>query len=283
MAAYGALKTGTTMPKRLLTAAVAAGIAALMMELATLWIIQHLILLHPGASLSLSLVRAFLFGGLPEEAYKFAALLIVLRSFAVKRSPDVMATSISVAVSFAFIEALQYTYRYPQPIAWAAIRATTALPMHTASGLIMGGLLATSADRSKGIALGLLVPALLHGLYDLPVILHGAVAGWLEGALLLLASALIVLVASTLGRQALVRNSAAGSLGRTTSPRHLVGAMLLLISLWPLGWQSLVLDALSPTDLPNGLGLAALGIMPALLGIDLLRAPPNPTARPALG
>ena len=117
----------------------------------------------------------FIFVALSEEGFKY--LLLRYRTW---KEPNFNCTfdgvvyAVFVSLGFAIIENIKYVFAYG--LATALVRAVTAVPGHACFGVFMGvfyGLAKRhqfdpdggAACRKYGIA-ALVVPVLLHGLYD---------------------------------------------------------------------------------------------------------------------
>lgn len=117
---------------------------------------------------------AFLEAAIPEEAFKFLVLyLYAFRHDAFDEPIDGIVYGVAASLGFAAVENVFYVA--DGGIAVAAARAITALPFHALNGAIMGfylGLVhAFPWRREEMLAKALGVPILLHGLYDVPLLL----------------------------------------------------------------------------------------------------------------
>lgn len=153
------------------------------------------------------LLRAFLHAALPEEAAKCAALLYCLRRSAAGVKPlHAMALGALVGLGFAGVETVVYGFRAGAPA--ASLRVFTAIPCHLFLGVLSGYYCWAARQSAVAVnaAKALLLPVLLHGLYDLPLMAAsmavespgGAAAvpaGLFEHALLLSAMVLFLLAA----------------------------------------------------------------------------------------
>lgn len=117
---------------------------------------------------------AFLGAAIPEEVGKFLVVLyFMLRHEDMSQPLDALVLSVMVSLGFATIENLYYVFGAENWTETAMLRAVTAVPMHATVGIIMGYFAARYATpqgtgRYCLIAM-LMVPTVLHGLYDYPV------------------------------------------------------------------------------------------------------------------
>ncbi|MGO4523747.1 PrsW family glutamic-type intramembrane protease [Microvirga sp. 2MCAF35] len=120
---------------------------------------------------------SFLAAALPEEAAKLAVLVTIVYRHEDIRSPlDYILAAGWVGLGFAGLENIFYVFdeltdKDGRWLSVAFARAATAIPSHTISGVLMGCLLARSVDerarKTWWVAAALVVPFLLHGLYDI--------------------------------------------------------------------------------------------------------------------
>jgi RsiW-degrading membrane proteinase PrsW (M82 family) len=114
-----------------------------------------------------AIIEAFAIPGLIEESAKF--LLVVcfaLRHEDLRMPADIVRLAVAIALGFALIENLFYVYQTEQWAMTALIRAVTAVPTHAFYGLLMGTFAANARGRCVRLPAALLVPVLIHGLYD---------------------------------------------------------------------------------------------------------------------
>lgn len=117
---------------------------------------------------------AFLEAAIPEEVGRFLIVVFfVLRHEDLRRPIDAIVLTVMVALGFATIENLYYVFSSKSWGQTAMLRAITAVPMHATIGIVMGCFAARMlANRRPGwrlLAPMILLPVLLHGLYDYPV------------------------------------------------------------------------------------------------------------------
>ncbi len=217
-----------------------------------------------------ALTQAFVIAALPEEIAKFAAIFYAVKRYgAGDDRHDVITTSFAVALGFAAIENLAYLLAPGDWPLLAASRAVLAVPMHGLDGLAMGSFLTMAQfhPRQRWIWLtsAFAVPTLLHAGYDFPLMLitrnhafFGVLPAWY---LMVVLSTICVLLLCNK-----VRASAEQvyvPLNGASSPRLTGVVLLLLVPI--LAAFTLV----SAGDF-GIVGTAALSILPAILGIDLL-------------
>lgn len=133
-----------------------------------------------------SAFHALLVAAIPEELGKFFILvLLVLRHEDFTHPAQAVLLGTAVALGFAGIENILYVTDATDWAATAIARLISALPMHGATGLVMGyfaALAATTPHRRNVYILAMLgAPIALHAAYDFPVfvlvemgVFHGA-------------------------------------------------------------------------------------------------------------
>lgn len=152
-----------------------------------------------GPPLYAALGSAFLGAAVPEEFFKLMVLLLYCRRHSEFDEPmDGIVYGVAVSLGFATLENILYVSEGGLQL--AIMRGLTAVPSHALLGAIMGfyvGLGHFSARPRYYLWLAFLVPTLLHGLYDTPLLLAGILdqaVGVESGRnLLLFASAIAVL------------------------------------------------------------------------------------------
>lgn len=112
---------------------------------------------------------AFVVAGLNEEFFKFAALVFLIwRNKEFDEKFDGIVYAVFVSLGFALVENIMYVDRYGQEVAF--IRALTAVPVHAALGITMGYYFSLAKflqkRRTINFLTALLMPVLLHGIYD---------------------------------------------------------------------------------------------------------------------
>lgn len=152
--------------------------------------------------LAASFVSAFFGAGVPEELCKLLVLILyAMRRPAFDEAMDGIVYGVTVSLGFATFENIIYVFQHGFEV--ALLRAFTAIPMHAFAGCIMGFYVgmawAMPYKRGKFLFLAFVVPMLLHGTYDWPILyseLAQASAGKDAGGtgLLALAVALAILV-----------------------------------------------------------------------------------------
>ncbi|MEH2564351.1 RsiW-degrading membrane proteinase PrsW (M82 family) [Bradyrhizobium sp. AZCC 2289] len=218
-----------------------------------------------------AVTQAFVIAAIPEEIAKFAAILYAIKRYgAGDDRHDVITTSFAVALGFAAIENLAYLLAPGEWPLLAASRAVLAVPMHGLNGLAMGSFLTVAQfhprQRRVWLTAALAVPMLLHAGYDFPLMLitrneafFGVLPAWF---LMVVLSTICVLCLCNKVRAFAERVYV--PLNGASSPR-LSGAVLLLLV--PI-LASITLVGAGNFGI---VGAAAFSILPAILGIDLLR------------
>ena len=129
---------------------------------------------YPQGSLEYALQTSFLEAALVEEIVKFLALRLGAwnhRSFNYRF--DGVVYGVSAAVGFAIYENIMYVATYG--FQTAVVRAFTAVPLHAFCGVFMGvffayakkaSILGRGGTKNFFILLSLLVPMIIHGIYD---------------------------------------------------------------------------------------------------------------------
>jgi len=123
--------------------------------------------------------HAFIVAGSTEELFKFLALyLLVWKSPSFNEKFDGIVYAVFVSLGFAGVENVLYVL--DGGMQTALMRSLTAIPAHAIFGIIMGYYLgiAHMYKELKGpnLARALLVPILLHGIYDFILMVD---IGWL--------------------------------------------------------------------------------------------------------
>ncbi|MEZ5934704.1 MAG: PrsW family glutamic-type intramembrane protease [Alphaproteobacteria bacterium] len=140
-----------------------------------------------------SAILAFPIVGGIEELSKFAVLYIFCRRWNDFDEPmDGLVYGVAASLGFAAIE--NWSYVYDSGLETALWRAISAVPFHAMAGAIMGYYFGLAHfipnQRRFYLALALLIPIVLHGAYDYPLILQellfaeGQAADWLGVAVL---------------------------------------------------------------------------------------------------
>ena len=113
---------------------------------------------------------AFVVAGLVEESSKFLFFILYIwkhRDF--NEMYDGIVYSVFISLGFATVENLAYVLS--TGFSTAVVRSLTAVPAHALFAVVMGYYLgiarfAKTRYRRKYIILGLIIPVLLHGIYD---------------------------------------------------------------------------------------------------------------------
>ncbi len=123
--------------------------------------------------------HAFVVAGTSEELFKFLALyLLIWRSPSFNEKFDGIVYAVFVSLGFAGVENVLYVMEGGMQTAF--LRALTAVPAHAIFGIIMGyylGIAHMYAElKVKYLVRALLVPIVLHGIYDFILMVE---VGWL--------------------------------------------------------------------------------------------------------
>jgi RsiW-degrading membrane proteinase PrsW (M82 family) len=132
---------------------------------------RFLMLLMPDSSTKVAeaIYHAFVVAGFTEELFKFLALyILVWRSPSFNEQFDGIVYAVFVSLGFAGVENVLYVM--DGGMQTALIRAITAVPAHAIFGIAMGYFLgiahAYKELRTTYLTKALLVPIILHGIYD---------------------------------------------------------------------------------------------------------------------
>ena len=115
------------------------------------------------------LFRAFVLAALIEEGTRYLIVLAVARSADFDEPMDGPVYAVAAAMGFAGLENLAYVFNDG---AWttALVRALTAVPSHASSAVVMGYFVSLGRflphHRREFYALALVVPVVMHGVYD---------------------------------------------------------------------------------------------------------------------
>ena len=138
-----------------------------------------LILMPPAGKVGEAAYHAFVVAGMTEELFKFLALyLLVWKSPSFNEKFDGIVYAVFVALGFAGVENVIYVLEGGMQT--AITRALTAVPAHAIFGITMGYYLGIAHMykelRGNYLARALLVPVILHGIYDFILMVE---IGWL--------------------------------------------------------------------------------------------------------
>ena len=145
------------------------------------------------------LIQAFLAAAILQESFKY----LVLANYSCQRKRlaepfDGVVYGVVASLGFAMLENIAYVVEGDS--LGAAVRGLTSVPVHGALGAIMGYYIAQSLfdpeRRRRHVRLAWIVPVVLHGLYDFPLLL---------GTLWLLPVTFIVLVISVVWAFRIIR------------------------------------------------------------------------------
>lgn len=133
----------------------------------------------PSGKVAEAAYHAFVVAGFTEEFFKFAGLyLLVWKSSSFNEQFDGIVYAVFVSLGFAGVENVLYVM--DGGMQTALIRAITAVPAHAIFGITMGYYLGIAHRyeelRSSYLTRALLLPILLHGMYDFILMVE---IGWL--------------------------------------------------------------------------------------------------------
>lgn len=164
-------------PLGLLIKALVLGIVAVIPVL----FVERLLLtrMPPGGPVMEAAYHAFVVAGTTEELFKFLALyLLIWNSPSFNEKFDGIVYAVFVSLGFAGVENVLYVMQGGMQT--AITRAVTAVPAHAIFGITMGYYLGIAHMykelRASYLLRALLVPILLHGLYDFILMVE---IGWL--------------------------------------------------------------------------------------------------------
>lgn len=121
------------------------------------------------SGLQLAAYDAFFVAAVNEEFFKFAALVyLIWRHKEFNEKFDGIVYAVFVSLGFALVENIMYVFQYGQEVAYT--RAITAVPVHAIFGVTMGYYFSMAKffekRRTINFITALLMPVLLHGIYD---------------------------------------------------------------------------------------------------------------------
>lgn len=136
-------------------------------------------LMPPAGKVAEAAYHAFVVAGFTEELFKFLALyLLVWKSPSFNEKFDGIVYAVFVSLGFAGVENVMYVM--DGGMQTALVRAITAVPAHAIFGVTMGYYLGIAHMyeelKSKYLGRALLVPIVLHGIYDFILMVE---IGWL--------------------------------------------------------------------------------------------------------
>ncbi len=136
-------------------------------------------LMPPAGKVAEAAYQAFVVAGFTEELFKFLALyLLVWKSPSFNEQFDGIVYAVFVSLGFAGVENVMYVMDGGMQTALS--RSLTAVPAHAIFGVTMGYYLGIAHMyeelKSKYLVKALLVPIVLHGIYDFILMVE---IGWL--------------------------------------------------------------------------------------------------------
>jgi protease PrsW len=144
-------------------------LAAVAVELA----LNYVLPLDRAGAVAEAGLNAVLIAAIPEEAVKFFILVSLAEKHVdVRRLQDILVLALAVSLGFATLENFFFIISAGGWKTIAAVRAITAVPGHGINGLAMGALLiaARLSGRPADVRYALIVPIVLHALYDFPLL-----------------------------------------------------------------------------------------------------------------
>ena len=249
-----------------------------------------------------SLNDAFLSAALVEELLKFSVLYFYARRQQAFDEPmDGIIYGVTASLGFATLENVLYVAEHG--MGTAIVRAIFAVPGHAVYGALMGYFVGQAQfgdqqARGRNLALALLVPIGLHGLYDFPLMLLDK--SQQIGVLILVPVAVVAGAWMVVRKLVLRLHAEQVQLARQgvvpteplpqPEPKRTLGAWLQLIiggalASWggmvALGLVVILVDDKPDPNLPNILiGCAIIGLLPLVLGLALFRAGLRPSSSP---
>lgn len=119
-----------------------------------------------------SFYKAFMLAAVPEELFKYLVLILYcLRLKEFDEPIDGIVYGVTVSLGFATLENILYVINGGLSV--AIMRALTAVPAHAMMGAIMGYFIAKTMLepnlKIRYFALAFIIPVIIHGFYDLPL------------------------------------------------------------------------------------------------------------------
>jgi RsiW-degrading membrane proteinase PrsW (M82 family) len=265
---YGIAKAQTRWDDAMIWETYFTGSMAAMLALLSEHVLKKAIAIDAMSPVHGAATEALFVAAIPEELAKLVVLFFVLKRHGNEADRhDFINLSFAVALGFAAIENLGYLLL---PGDWhfvALNRAALSVPMHGLDGLAMGAFLtaASLSRRNRGIWLcaALIVPILLHALFDFPLMLVARKPGF-SGVLPAWLLLEVLLTIGVLWWSNRMRAAAdlSGFQQGAINPKH-VGIAIFLLA--PLLALSAILQGSSV-----GIAAVAMFIVPSIFAIDLL-------------
>jgi len=175
--AYVHGRDGNTAAPRLVWEGFLLGTCAGIVALGTVHLLSR-VGVDSGNALVKALTDSFFRAGLLEEAAKLATVVIFAWNHADRRAPhDLLVVAAAVAGGFAALENIGFLLDRSDWPMIAATRALLSAPGHIFAAAVGGACLAYTelgGGRMLWWAMALILPAMLHGLYDFPLMLGSA-------------------------------------------------------------------------------------------------------------
>ena len=126
----------------------------------------------PTELVDLAFYKAFVIAAFSEELFKYLVLVLYCLKLPDFDEPiDGIVYGVTVSLGFATFENILYVMNGGFSV--AVMRAFTSVPAHALMGTVMGYFIAMTlldhGQKIKNFSLALIVPILIHGLYDFPL------------------------------------------------------------------------------------------------------------------
>lgn len=223
--------------------------------------------------------KSIFVAAIPEETVKFFVLVYLAEKHVdVRRLQDLLALALAVSLGFATLENFGYVISTGGWTTVAALRAITAVPGHGIDGLAMGALLirARLSGGAEDVRLALIVPVILHALYDFPLMTlqkrADVASGWfivLWLVIIAASSAFVIPLSNRMLAKAVDSDQAAGRDNASTEAANVLiagGAIVLIggpvLAAWTFHAAATEIASVA----------AALSIFPLAFGVDAIRS-----------
>jgi RsiW-degrading membrane proteinase PrsW (M82 family) len=277
---YGLTKTRRGMLEAAQWAGIGAGAVAAVIALACELLLGLAMPLRSMPPIAASVAQAFMMAAIPEEWFKLGALLYVIRrQKGLDDAAGMIMTGLAVGLGFAVIEDAIYVEAAGHRSALgggvvATLRAVSAVPMHAVWGMTMASLMIGAvtiqqfgeSQCRRRLVLALMVPIMLHGIYDFLFMLsvrhpHDAWTIRLVSPTIALSVGLAIILCN----RALPRASRFDERARSSAASPAVLGIILLT----VGF-TFVLIMLRLANLLLAQTMAIFCVVPLMLGIDLV-------------
>lgn len=131
---------------------------------------------------------AFYGAAIPEELAKLAMLWLLLRKKTFQHRLDGIVYAVCISLGFAGLENILYVIESEEWVSTAILRAITAVPGHFCFAVTMGYFYSlvklSKHDRTRNIICLIVVPIMLHGIYDAILFVASTLSSWVSVALI---------------------------------------------------------------------------------------------------